>query len=245
MAIDELNPNIKPEWDLYDTTENNIEYALYDSTIVEYNDISGFVCEYRILLSNYDTLMGEDPNCNLSDGVLTKISFNPSDEQSILDMFGITADDTMEMTMIPISTFNRDLSGAYNTLSTSISANPPLLIIPKVGDVLTTIYNQRNYEIVSIGQEDNIFNAKKFVYNMILKPYRFSEQSDSHRDVHIGLIEDPFATITEDGYEQNNFGTVEYGDNSFIEEESDKIDDYDDVLTSFKPSDPDKDAFGY
>ena len=234
-----LDTNIKPAWDMYDTSECNPEHAFFDSTLVEYNDISGFAVEVRVLLHNDERLFGEDPNASLSDPILTKVTFEPTEESSILSTWGISFDDTMQYMMIPKATWKRDATATY-TSTDELSA---MAIVPKAGDVVTVLFNGKNYEITDVGSTGTIFNSKKFVYEFILRPYRFSEQSDEHRMVEMGLYDDPFATMTTNPtggmVEQNNYGTDQFGDNEFIEDESDKIDDYRDI------TDPDKGAFGY
>ena len=49
--------------------------------------------------------------------------------------------------------------------------------MPKPGDVIQTIWNDRSYEIADVHEEENIFQLKKLVWNFVLRPYRFSEQS--------------------------------------------------------------------
>jgi len=229
------------EWSLYNVTDNP-EHCLYDSVLVEYNDITGFPVEYRKLLANHDNLYGEDPNSNLSIPIQTKMTFEPGDEISILDMFGITGDDTMSVVNIPMTTFTRDASGVYMDIE-----GIDTLVVPMPGDVVKTLFNNRNYEVVNISREGNIHQAKKFVYTMILKPYRYSAQSPQHTEVFSGLPDDPFDTILEvQSVTDSPSGDVplvntlstDYSDNEWIENESDAIDDY-------KSSNLDTKMFGY
>jgi hypothetical protein len=224
---------------MYDTYQCNPEHALFESSIVEYNDISGFPIEIKVLLNNDERLWGEDPNANLSEPVITKASFEPSEETSILNMWGIVADDTMQYIVIPKATYARDMRNLYTT-TPELTGKP---IQPQVGDIIKTIFNNRNYEITDIGSESAVFNAKKFVWELIVKPFRFSEQSDEHRETHMEVYDDPFETLTTDPtggiVPQNNYAKETFGDNDYVEEESEKIDDYRDVV------DPDKASFGY
>lgn len=229
LPITECPPDNCTGWNLYNIVDNP-EHCLYDSSLVELNDIAGFPIEYRKLLADNDQLYGEDPNSNLSDALYTKMTFEPSDEVAILEMFGITADDTMSVINIPMTTFTRDLSGGYHDI------DPNLKVYPEVGDVIKTLFNNKNYEIVNISEENNIHQGKKFVYTFILRPFRYSEQSPSFREVHTGLEDDPFATIVQtpsgNDVDQHNYSSVEYGDDEHIEEESEIIYSYDDVDTS-------------
>ncbi len=228
-------------WDLYDTSNCNPELALFASTICEYTDISGFPIEVRALLSNEEKLWGEDPNATLSDPMLTKAVFEPSEETSVLNMWGIVADDTMQYMVIPKSIWTRDLAPLYS-ITPGLTGRP---VQPQVGDVITTLFNNRNYEITDVGDEQAIFMGRKFAWELIVKPYRFSEQSDEHREAHMGVYDDPFETMVEGPsgmVPQNNYATDTFGDNEFVEEQSDEIDDYRDIDTDI---DPDKGAFGY
>jgi hypothetical protein len=233
-----LDTNVVPAWDMYDTQPCNPEHAYFESTIVEYNDISGFAVEIKILLTNDERLWGEDPNANLSDPAITKVSYEPSEETSILNMWGIVADDTLQYIVIPKATWARDVGHLYST-TPELSGKP---VQPQVGDVIKTLFNDRNYEITDVGSETAIFNAKKFVWELIVKPYRFAEESDEHRETHMGVYDDPFETLTTDPtggvVPQNNYAKEVYGDNDFVEEKSEEIDDYRDVI------DPDKASFG-
>jgi hypothetical protein len=217
-----------PQLNFYNLTDNP-EHCLFEQMVQESCDITGFPIEYRKLLNDNEQLFGEDPNANLSEPILTKAMFEPSDETSILDMFGITGDDTMEIVNIPINTFTRDCSASFNNI------DPDLKVIPVVGDVIKILYSNRNYEITNISKENIIFLAKKFVYTLILRPYRYSEQSDEHRDVYNGLPDDPFETIVQtpsgnDVMQKNDFSS-NYSDDTWIEDESEFIDDYPDVDT--------------
>lgn len=238
-ALAILDCNVAPAWDMYDTTQCNMEHALFGSTVCEYVDISGFAIEYRVLLHKDDRLWGEDPNASLSDPFITKAIFDPAAESTILNAWGISYDDTMQYLQIPKTMFTRDGRDVYrNTPELAEKA-----MVPKAGDVIKLLYNNRLYEITDVGDQDTVFNAKKFIWEMILRPFRFSEQSAEHREFYSDRFDDPFETITEGPTGQpvpqkNEFNDV-YGDNDFVEEESDKIDDYRDVI------DPDKASFGY
>jgi hypothetical protein len=230
---------------MYDIGPDNCEHNLFESQICEVNDISGFPIEYRLLLPKDDYLWGEDPNANLSYPSYTKVIYAPETETNLLDMFGLTADDTLQYMFIPKAVFRRDLGMVFTDV-----ISPSAAIIPRMGDVVKTIWNDRNYEVVNVSEEDDIFLAKKFVYSLILRPFRYSEQSVQHRIVHSGLPTDPFASIVQGpsgDIIQNNYATELFGDNDNIDAESNNIYDYDDEgvqKPDFIISDPDKAAFG-
>jgi hypothetical protein len=212
---------------MYDVTEDNCEHALYDSIITEMTDISGFPVEIYIPIRTFDPLYGEDASENLSDPVMTKLIYEPLEGLSITEAFGITSDETLQYAFIPKSTFTRDLSAAYYALAPS---GTDVLVVPRPGLVIKTLWDNRNYEVVDVGKEQNIFLAKKLIYEFILRPFRFSEQSDTHREIHTGMDASTFEThVTSGGDALSDFIENEYGDNDFIETESNKIDKYQDI----------------
>ena len=240
-ALEILDCHNEPAWDLYDTLPCNPEHALFASTICEYTDIAGFPIEVRVLIAEQERLWGEDPNAGLADPMITKAVYEPSEETSILNVWGIVADDTMQYIVIPFTTWTRDVGPIYS-LTPELSARPP---IPQVGDVIKTLFNDRNYEITDVGSEQAIFMGKKFAWELIVKPFRYSDQSTGHRDVHMGLEDDPFATMVphpsggDAEVPMEQYTEKRFGDNEFVEEQSNEIDDYRDV------DDPDKGAFGF
>jgi hypothetical protein len=126
-------------------------------------------------------------------------------------MFGMIATDQI-IGHIPQSVFIRDVS--YTTL-------------PKPGDVVkvgwytddfTTDYTNmgRTFEIVHVAQDQAIFQLRSLVFVLYLKPYRFSEESDSAREISSDLsTELP--------------GISAFGDNDWIKTESDALSAYDGI----------------
>lgn len=232
-------------WSMYDVSPENCEHKLFQSTLCEVVDISGFVIEYRLLLTKDNYLWGEDPNANLSYPSYTKVIYTPGSDSNLLDLFGLSSDETIQYMFIPKATFSRDLSMLYNDVLGS-----DIAVRPRVGDVVKTHWNNRNYEVTNVSEdESDIFGAKTFVYAVILRPFRFSEQSPGHREVHTGLPDDPFASIVpgpSGDIIQHDYFVESYGDNKNIDDESDSIYDYDDEGPQGSDDivDPDESAFG-
>lgn len=233
-------------WSMYDISPNNCEHRLFESTLCEVVDIQGFSIEYRLLLGREDYLWGEDPNNNLSYPTYSKVIYAPgAGGANLLDMFGLTSDETIQYMFIPKATFARDMGMLYNDV-----LGPDIAIKPRVGDVVKTLWNNRSYEVVNISSDEvDIFMAKTFVYAIILRPFRYSEQSTGHREVHTGLPDDPFSSIVagpSGDIIQNDYLRLKYGDNNNIDIESDSIYDYDDEGPQGVEDmrDPDRDAFG-
>lgn len=211
--------NEKPTWEL-EEIENNIEHDLFDSIIVENNDIAGFNIHYYVFDpddSGGDYLFGEYKELKFYGPYDIKVTYKPTNENMNMTGFGLFADDVIQYVYLPITTFNRDI---YKDGSI-VPYNKP-----KVGDVIVTLWNSNEYEIVDVGKEDNIFNSKKFVYELILKPFRYSDDSKNTNDI---INDDPF------NINPDNHPTIDdFGENDKIENESKKIYDYDedDVQTN-------------
>ena len=247
-----------PLWNLYDITDSNPEFCLFESVVGEYTDIAGFEVMYYRAKSKMDRLYGEDANQDYYEPVKTKLYYEPSDEPNIIDAFGIRSDETLEYSLIPKMNFTRDVGGTINGIPLTISnanggsgyftkelvttsggsgtglcvdivaasstitnitvnafnrgsdyvvgdvitivggdSNATFQIAsittadisPMAGDVIKTLWNNRNYEVVDIGAEQAIFQGKKLVWEFILRPYRFSEQSLMAEEIHRSAVE--------------------------------------------------------
>jgi hypothetical protein len=195
----------KPKWSLYKGEECSTESDLFKNSIMEFNDIMGIPIHYYIRDESVemDRLFGETTETKYLDAQESKMIYEPTEEPSMTDTFGIVSTEMIQYAYMPKGTWKRDISESE--------------YLPKPGDVIKTLWNDRNYEIVDVSEEDRIFKLNKLVYAFILKPYRYSEQSDSAKEI----LESPDDTRTHP--------ITAYGDNEFIQESSDDIDDYTDV----------------
>lgn len=267
-----------PLWSLYDVTDTNPEFCLFESVVGEYNDIAGFPVLYYRAKSKMDRLYGEDSNQDFYDPIETKLVYEPSEEPNIIDGLGIRSDETLQYSLIPKSIFTRDIFGGVGyeygcpvnlstivggtgytqgtrVTTTSLSQGVPSETLlpeedvfpselitptgsgmtldirvgasgqvisakiedygsgytkgeivsidggnddatvtienitkrplqPMPGDVIKTLWNNRNYEIVDTGAEQSIFMARKLIWEFILRPFRFSEQSSAAVSIH-------------------------------------------------------------
>ena len=214
-----LNPIQKPEWELVDFI-NDDEHTLFDSVICEKTDIAGFPVLYYVKLNtdkdDVDELYGEDPTEEFSSEYRSKIIYEPEEDIQILGIFGMSSDDTLQYVQMPKTIFDRDIKSSY----LSDYSNETELS-PKVGDVIKVLWNNKTYEIAEFGAEQNVFQAKKLVWEFILKPYSHSEESDSADDLL-------FDEISESDFPDINIDTVSkelsaFGDNEYIEEEAEDI----------------------
>jgi hypothetical protein len=104
---------------------------------------------------------------------------------------------------LPKTIFSRDVSDSHT---------------PIPGDVITTLWNGKTYEIVEVGSEQNIFQAKKLIWEFICKPYKYSEESDSAEDIIFDSLSDSdFPDINTDTTSKE---LSAYGENDEIEDES-------------------------
>ena len=197
----------KPMWEL-EHLNDNPEHDLFRDYIVEFNDISGITVSYymRDNTRPMDNLYGENTAISYNTVQTTKILYDVTEEATMTNAFGITSEDMVQYAYIPKFTFSRDVSGSRE---------------PAPGDVIQVGWNSRSYEIVDVGEEERVFQLKKMIWELILKPYRFSEQSDSAR----AILKSPDSTLTSP--------TSAYGDNDWIDDASDAIDNYTDVDTDF------------
>ena len=187
----------KPKWTVYDLQFNQ-EHNLIQSYLMEFTDIAGIEVEYwrRNTDIPYDPLYGEHTNTTYDDPIETKVLYDVGEEPNLWSSFGMFGGDIITC-HIPIGTWNRDIS---QTLK------------PNIGDVIYIKWLDREFEVVHVDDDDRIFQLKKMIYILVLRPYRFSEQSATATEVCT-------ETVPMSGY----------GDNEWIEEQSDTIDSYSDV----------------
>ena len=211
------------EWELYDVASNT-EQDLFKQYIVEFNDIAGIKIYYYIRDETIarDTLYGESTNTSYLNPYETKMVYDPTEEPTMTTGFGIHSEEQIQYALMPKFTFTRDVSAGYH---------------PKPGDVIKTIWNDRAYEIADVNEEEHIFNLKKHIWAFILKPFRFSDQSQSDAvagttgpDDITPFNRDPSPELDPDTTSQP---LTAYGDNEYIEDESDEILDYDGSVYGF------------
>lgn len=214
-----INSLIKPTWQLHNLN-NNPEHGLMQDYIVEFTDIAGIEIWYHVRDESrieIDDIYGEPKYVNTlyRAPLLTKLLYDVTEEPTLTSSFGINSEDVIQYGFMPKFTWSRDVSAVG---------------MPKPGDVIQTIWNERSYEIADVGEEAHIFQLNKLVWEFILRPYRFSEQSDTAAEISVNLTDDDVFTsdpTTPDILKSE--GVSAFGDNRKIETESDSIYNYEDV----------------
>lgn len=196
-----LPGRFKPKWRLYDIYDNR-EHSLFQSYIMEFTDVAGIQIDYYVRdanINDYDVLYGEHQYYGFEEPKTTNIIYDVEEEPpQTWSPFGMWGTDVVTA-HIPMGTFKRDVSETEN---------------PKIGDVIVTRWNSRSYEIVMVDDDNKVFQLKKQAWIFIMRPYRFSEKSDSAST----LSDMPSISAA--------------GENEWIQDQSNSIENYEDVDTS-------------
>jgi hypothetical protein len=202
----------KPQWELHHL-DGNVEHDLFESVIVEYTDISGIKCKYYIQDPDRvnDYLYGEAVASRWFGPYETKLIYEPTEEPTLTTGFGITSEEVISFASTPKWTVTRDVSAGYH---------------PKPGDVIVTTWNNRAYEIADVHEEEKIFQLKKFIWGFVLRPFRFSDESSSGREIFRGTRQPTSDSVVNDRKSTMSSPITAFGDNDALEDESDDIFDY-------------------
>ena len=199
----------KPLWQLHHL-QGNVEHDLYESLIVEFTDISGIIIDYYIRDESRkkDYLYGESDRTRYFGPYETKLIYEPTDEPTLTTGFGINSEEVISFASTPKFTLTRDVSAGYH---------------PKPGDAIITRWNDRAYEIADVEEEEKIFQLKKMIWGFVLRPYRFSDESQSAKNISRFTRKPTDTNLVTDTTTQP---LTAFGDNFDIESESDEIFDY-------------------
>lgn len=202
-------------FDLDDST--NLEFNLWTDWVNEQNKLFGAdILYYRVestQSTNKDQLYGEDPLEQFQPPKRCRATFEDINEPDrFWSAFGMMSDDVFVMTIPKLEFLNK------------IGSVPP-----KVGDVIKTMWNDINYEVIYIHQHPE-FRYSSSVFRFTLKRFEFSYQEGTD---NVQRPDSPFVTHTPD-VDPNSIlvsdtTSSEFwgADNQYIEEESDDIVDYD------------------
>ncbi len=167
-------------------SDETLEYSLIPKVIFN-RDIGGTIEGIPLTISN----------ANGGSGYFTK-ELVATSGGSGTGLYVDTTAASSTITNIKINTFNKGegyvvgdvvtIIGGDSNATFQIASITTAEIGPMAGDVIKTIWNNRNYEVVDIGAEQAIFMGKKLVWEFILRPYRFSEQSLSAEEIHRSAV---------------------------------------------------------
>jgi hypothetical protein len=202
MSPEDFRLQTAGAWELPDVSGEYVnEQNLFDSFIVESNDIYGLVIDYYSLVFNEDeadVFYGENQNEYFKGPYRTKVAHRPHDEVDLINMFGMSSQDEVEDVYIPQWSFDRDC---------------PLATPPKAGDLVYFYYSHRYYEVNKVEDEFDVFQSKRFTYMFKLKSYRMTNVDASESlEISAGL-----------------FPLSAWGDNDFIETAANEVDDLSDL----------------
>lgn len=205
-----MSLNDNPQWDLWDDFHDNYEHSLYQSVVDEITEIGGFPIYYWIHnnTKTTDYLYGEDPNVEYIGPYKTRVLYEITEEEEVLNSFGLSSNDTLNIVQLSKEKFKRDIAEEFGDSEYN----------PKPSDAIKLLWNNKTYSISDVNSENNVFLGRKMMWDLICRPFSFSEESSSAEDI---LYSEPPS-----GYfdEDNTLTTTEplsaYGENEEIEEES-------------------------
>ena len=200
--VEDFREQVAGNWELPDVSGEYVnEQNLFDSFIIEANDIYGLIVDYYSLVfdeDEADVMYGEDQNEYFKGPYRTKMSFRPGEENDLVNMFGLVGGEMFQEIYIPMYTFTRDCS----------AADPP-----KPGDVVYFHYTQKYFEITNANDELDIFQSKKMSWMFEMKPYRMT-------NVETSAAIDPLTEA---------FPLSAFGDNDFVETAANEVDNLEDL----------------
>ena len=179
-----LDTRIKPQWELLDLKDESgdYEHEFFESVIDEFTHIAGFLIEYYLMSpENLDVIYGESSLKGYDGLYRTKLVYEPTNETTLIDMFGFSNDDVIQYAEMPKVTFERDINEQLN-MKFDIDHDPEERK-PMPGDVIKTLWDGYMYEISHVSSAEKIFAGKKMIWSFILKPYRYGEEGKDAEDM--------------------------------------------------------------
>jgi hypothetical protein len=173
--------NNKPTWSLYDIQNNN-EYQLAESFASEFCDISGIEMTYFIRDATIaaDPLYGESATAGYEGGKKSKLLYEVGEIPTLYSTFGMVATDSI-VCHIPQSVWYRDISKTVQP-KPGDAVYLPFFVNDYSGNV-----SGRSFEVTHAAHDQSLFMLRSLVHVIYLIPYRFSEESQSARDVSSDL----------------------------------------------------------
>lgn len=175
--------NSLPDNDMFvphpDTYGN--EQDLYDSLLTEGYNKRGVPCEYYLSTydTNYNKIFGEDGNRYFTRSFPVMSYYELPKELELWSKFGIEGLDNFQMSI------------SKRHFSAACQADGSEYVKPKVGDVIKANYNGRFYEVIDVGEEEEVFLQKKHTWILTVSVFR-----DEHVKISQSLSADLIADVT-------------------------------------------------
>lgn len=181
------------------TTNYNSERQLYDLLVTEAYNKTGTCMTYYV--TDYDTtkdkLFGEDTDRTVLRSFDIMAHGELPREEQLWSKFGIEGLDNFQ-----IFVAKRHFTAASSQDSYDAT-------VPRIGDMIYMDHNNRTYDVIDVGQEEEMFLQGKHTWIITLSP---------HQDTHIALSADTSATMG-DISAATDQTTDEYDISSYIENE--------------------------
>jgi hypothetical protein len=156
----------------------NNDRCLYDVLLSEGNNIYGTPMTYYVVTYNktYDPLFGEDSNRKIERKFPVKAVYQLPKELEQYAKFGIEGLDTF-----PMYVSKKHFQQASKYSSSGTTLYPPTSgintsahgeYIPHAGDIIKANYTNLLYEIIDIGEEEEMFLQKKHTWVMTVRTFR-------------------------------------------------------------------------
>lgn len=164
------------------TSAYECEQNLYESLLTEAYNKRGVPCEYYLTSfdTDYNPVFGEDGNREFIRSFPVMTYYELPKELELWSKFGIEGLDNFQMSM------------SKRHFSAACQANDNEYTRPKVGDVIKANYNDRFYEIIDVGEEEQIFLQKKHTWILTVSVFK-----DTHIQVNPILSADMIADYTD------------------------------------------------
>jgi len=183
------------------------ERDLHARLQTERNNHHGVCVQYHIITfdTSYNKIWGEDDNRRFVRSFPVMAYYELPKEDEVWSKFGIEGLDQFSMFVTKLhfteaSKFDKD--GAYQVSSS---------YTPKIGDVIKAEYNDVYYEIVDVGEEEDLFLQGKHTYEFKVRTYR-NEHADftsaSEISATVSSLEDIFDLQSEVSANMVDIGSI-------------------------------------
>lgn len=215
----DYNNNL-PDYDYFIAVSGySNEQNLYDILLMETYNKYGVECTYyqSTFDTNYNKVFGEDGNRQFTRSFPIMTYYQLPKEMELWSKFGIEGLDNFQMSV------------SKRHFSAACIANDNIYVVPKVGDVIKATYNNRFYEVIDVGEEEEIFLQKKHTWILTVSVFR-----DEHVRVSNTLSADILADYTDKTSDIFDLSaTIETENDDILYDQPESEDSPDDVWGGF------------